>query len=711
MKFWRLAYRNPRLLLVINSLLALLLLAWAASGFREREVQPRVPSPTEGEPLVPEHRELEALLGAIRQAAERVQDETRIVAELASHIFSNPESYRLAAQPGEYDFDQATGVYGSTRNDGNSAVVVSGATPLSPELLREIRLSEYLNPLVKNLAAQRPDYLQITLCTRDSVIRSFPWFDFKQRLAGGFLNKDFKAADFPYFSKAQKASDKRAVWSASNQAQAAVCSAPVTESGEFKGAVAIQWDFGRSLAALDGPAADPILLLADENDEVLLVSPRLASLFPRNRPSTPITFRNLTLPEEPGIQQALAQVRRSHEFRQSVADYYLQAVSVPHSSLRAVGVIPSPRVGSSAGPQKSNGPTLPGRFGGLLLGLAAVALLVSAVGVQRLSRGALQADEQLSKAVAEMGALDWEAARIRAQDSIFQRTFVEWNSSLAKLRSRFEELETRLNNSEKGQDAGPSELQGSQRALELVQSRLELLSVFRANQPRSAVLSALTASLARTFGAERCWVLFPTGPNGELQSQCPGHGVEDDSLRKWTVPADQVRSGVPGLGEGRGSFCNEPPGFATWGWETFRESTFRNCFAGPLLEGNTLAGLVLLADREQSFTEVDVTRFEDLREVLAIVLKNMLHSEGLHKVDALRRQYCLELSRAVEAPLNLIRSEVQAIYSRLGKLTPYFKEHCEVILFEVGRLYEIAREASDQEKDSGSDGSLPEASS
>jgi hypothetical protein len=44
-----------------------------------------------------------------------------------------------------------------------------------------------------------------------------------------------------------------------------------------------------------------------------------------------------------------------------------------------------------------------------------------------------------------------------------------------------------------------------------------------------------------------------------------------------------------------------------------------------------------------------------------------------------------------------IRTEVQSIYARLGKLTPYYKQHCETILFEVGKLYEMLREARETE--------------
>ena len=144
---------------------------------------------------------------------ERVRQETRAAAELASHIFSNPESYRLAAQPGEYDYDQATGLYSSVRNDGNSTVFLSAASALNPEILREIRLSEYLNPVFKS-ASLNPLCRSIALYTTDGLVRSYPWFDFKNRIASGALKRSFSVADLPFFAKAVPARNpsKESVW-------------------------------------------------------------------------------------------------------------------------------------------------------------------------------------------------------------------------------------------------------------------------------------------------------------------------------------------------------------------------------------------------------------------------------------------------------------------------------------------------------------------
>ena len=80
-------------------------------------------------------------------------------------------------------------------------------------------------------------------------------------------------------------------------------------------------------------------------------------------------------------------------------------------------------------------------------------------------------------------------------------------------------------------------------------------------------------------------------------------------------------------------------------------------------------------------------------------------------MNQLRREYSVELAKAVEAPLNRIRTEVQSIYTRLGRLTPYYKHHCETILFETGKLYEMLKEIREAETAIDHDPAQPAAAS
>src|SRR5439155_25714922 len=110
------------------------------------------------------------------------------------------------------------------------------------------------------------------------------------------------------------------------------------------------------------------------------------------------------------------------------------------------------------------------------------------------------------------------------------------------------------------------------------------------------------------------------------------------------------------------------------------------------LDGGRLVGAVVLSDKPSGVRAEDEAFLGALQIVLSKTMRNIYQCDGLSKLSELRREYCLELAKAVETPLGRIRTEVQSIYARLGKLTPYFKQHCETILFEVGKLYEILRE-------------------
>ena len=105
-----------------------------------------------------------------------------------------------------------------------------------------------------------------------------------------------------------------------------------------------------------------------------------------------------------------------------------------------------------------------------------------------------------------------------------------------------------------------------------------------------------------------------------------------------------------------------------------------------------LLGGILLIDKVTDFTTSDKNLMFELRESIALTLRNLYQCEGLLKIDELRREYCLELSRAVETILDRIREEVQIIYTRLGRISLPQKKHCEAILFEVGKLMEVVKE-------------------
>jgi hypothetical protein len=122
-----------------------------------------------------------------------------------------------------------------------------------------------------------------------------------------------------------------------------------------------------------------------------------------------------------------------------------------------------------------------------------------------------------------------------------------------------------------------------------------------------------------------------------------------------------------------------------------------NYLAMPLLDNDRVVGAVVLSDKPSGITDADQTLLAALQAVLSKAIQNICQCDGLLKLNQLQREYCLELAKALKAPLDRIRIEVQSIYDRLGKLTPYYKQHCETILFEIGKLYEMLREVGEAE--------------
>jgi hypothetical protein len=122
----------------------------------------------------------------------------------------------------------------------------------------------------------------------------------------------------------------------------------------------------------------------------------------------------------------------------------------------------------------------------------------------------------------------------------------------------------------------------------------------------------------------------------------------------------------------------------------------RGVLAAPLQDGERIIGAVALIGSEL-YTSKDEIVLASILEPLSLSTSILFEHQGLLELDHLRREYYLHLAKAVEMPLNRIRDEIQSIYTRLGKLTPYYKQHCETILFEVGKLYEILRDTPEAE--------------
>ncbi len=624
----------------------------------------------------------QAVMKSLDAELEQTEKETSLIADIASHIFSFPQSFRLAAQPGEYDYDPATGLYTSVRNDGNSVLLLSAASPLNPDILHDIRLSEYLNPVFKSALSLKPTQLEIGLYTVDSLIRSYPWFDPKQRVAAGALKKDFRNGDLPSFDKARPEKNplRKPVWSfgpgpdEGEKVTQVSCSVPFDSSGVFRGVIAATLSLNKiaekSLAGIESPGQ--VFLVVGKGNQIL---------------STQDSADSTLAAQLEKIIQALP--KEGRHFEQSADVYVLSSTSnilplrlvslLPDVQAIKLGLIPPAAVTSR---------TRPWIMSGVLASLAL--LLFNCISLVRNQVRLRDFRDELSKSFSALKDLQLDSAFIARSDDLSDAL----NSAVRAVKKHFEVLTAQG----KQGTLEISNVTDNSAPLETMSTSFNVLNCFDANRPIQASLSRLLTLLAEVSQTQRIWFMFCSPEQHLLRASEVGHGIPGEALENLAIRLAE--------GDFFTKVLTSPQVVCTNSWsdlppdaEPLKRIVSKNLLICPLLDEHVVFGLLFLADKPDDFGEQDRNRLTVLQEPISGVVKGLLQCEGFRKIDRLRREYCAELKNAVETPLNRIRSEVQVVYSRLGRLTPYYKQHCEAILFEIGRLYEIANEASSTDRD------------
>jgi hypothetical protein len=608
---------------------------------------------------------------------ERARQETRAVAELATHIFSNPESYRLAAQPDEYDYDQATGLYSSARDDGTSVAFLSAASALNPEILREIRLSEYLNPAFRTTAGLNPLVRSVALYTTDGLVRSYPWFDFRSRITSGLLKRNFSVTDLSFFAKAavSRNPSKQGIWEVVNgpmgDGAQLVTAAPFFAGDTFRGVVAIDVDTGKLAAQLfkDLEPNGALGLLLAPGPRVLGTS--------RTRDSNNV--------KPNGLDALLRRLPNAEKFDGTVAGYQVSVFAVTGLPIRPVVMVPE-----GIAVRHYSAPRGLGALPAWLLfgvGLACVMLVVDAWWITQTRRNPATSNERLAESFTALSDLNLESALITAP-------------AQAALGELYPKLDEGLLSIQKVLEASPvapvseevrSVTESVGIELKQLASMTTIFRVFDVADSAEGNLNRLAAAMCSVFGVRQVSFLPYAGSAFRFSPEKAPDSA-DESKVEWKegtlFDALTRSSGVVS------SSTFVPASEEQRLLSPLIEDTY---LALPLRDGERLIGAVVLSGNSSGFTSEDERFLGALQTVLSKTVQNIYQCDGFAKLNQLRREYCLELARAVEAPLHRIRGEVQSIYARLGKLTPYYKQHCETILFEVGKLYEMLREAREAE--------------
>lgn len=669
--------RYTRLLLASNVVLAAFVWVGAAWMFLGSGQNRSSGSPASA----PFAQQAQSVARLLLSELHRVRQETRAAADLATHIFSNPESYRLAAQPGEYDYDQATGLYGSSRNDGSSVVFLSAASALNPEILREIRLSEYLNPVFKTSTALDPLSRRITLYTADGLVRSYPWFDFKSRIASGALKRSFLVTDLRFFADAAPSRNpsKEGVWQVStSQSKDAeihlVCAAPFFAGESFRGVIAIEVDAAKLAAQLFGnlQPTDAMGLLIAGDVGVLGRIPgskiELSGLLSD-------VLKNSKVSGLVRLEPLLKRLANTESFVGAEAGFYVAAGAAAGLPVKPVLVMPEGLI--------------PGGLPAWLIigaGLACGLLLVDAWWIIQTRRSLAESERKLSESFTALSDLNLQSALVASPQDMFGDLYPRLNDGLDSIQKELEAGP--VDPVPEGVAAFPEKVGVD---LKQIEHQIAMFCAFDAADSAQRNLNRLAVVLSSALEV-RTVTLFSYFGSAFRNLPTVASASTEQPVIEW-------KEGLlfDALSASRRQVSSNTLVLSAEEQQLLSPVIQGSYLAMPLLDNERLVGAVVLSDKPSGVSDADETFLGALQAVLSKTVQNICQADDLLKLNQLRREYCLELAKALKAPLDRIRAEVQSIYDRLGKLTPYYKQHCETILFEVGKLYEMLREVGETE--------------
>jgi len=682
---FRPAIRFARLILWANLIIGAVLLLGLATL-----LLPNYESKAPGQELESSAQQAQSVMGLLTSELDRVRGETRAAAELATHIFTNPESYRLAAQPGEYDYDQATGLYGSARNDGSSVVFLSTASALNPEILREIRLSEYLNPVFRTSAGLNPLNRSITLYTTDGLVRSYPWFDFKSRVVSGALKRNFSVTELSFFPRAMPSRNpsKEGVWAAhgsQNGEVRLVCAAPFLAGDSFRGVIAIEVDSEKLAAQLfrNLEPRETLGLLLAEGERVLGTS-RKSDAGRQLNGLLPGVLKDLKVPGLAELEPLLKRLAQDDGFAGSQAGFRVGVAMAPGLPVKPVLIVPEDAVARLQRPVQKARVSLIWMLIGV--GLACGLLLVDAKWIGEMRHDLQESEKKLSDYFTALSDLNLHSALIATPQGMLSAVYPR--------------LDEGMISSQKALEAGPmapasDETSALAEEVDRDPTQIELQSTlfqaFDAHDSAGRNLNRLAAALRAAFEVQRVSFWSYSESALRILPLDDSSSTERPKIEWKQGPLFVALNGSQTVVSSNSLVLDAEE------QQVLCSAIQGNYLAAPLWDAERLLGVVVLSDKPSGISLDDETRLEALQVILAKVVQNIYQCDRLAKLNRLRREYCLEFVKAVEAPLDRIRAEVQTIYARLGKLTPYYKQHCETILFEVGKLYEIMREAQEGE--------------
>jgi signal transduction histidine kinase len=182
--------------------------------------------------------------GGLAKELFRIEGEARAVASVAGMLYSNPGSFELERTRTYERHDQ--GFLWNPAEEGSN-LFASAGVEVTDGLMREILLTEYLDPILESTYEEDENIAYVYFTSSSRFVRGYPWFDAEEVVRGGTLSPDLDVEGHPIFFLADPSHNpnRHTVWSdvypdVAGRGFMVTCSHPVyTDEWLFCGVIGI----------------------------------------------------------------------------------------------------------------------------------------------------------------------------------------------------------------------------------------------------------------------------------------------------------------------------------------------------------------------------------------------------------------------------------------------------------------------------------------
>lgn len=148
------------------------------------------------------------LAGKLESDLRKVRAEVERLAASIAELYKRRDEILPAVDRSKYGFAE-NGSFYKLQDDGGPALWISGAVPITPEVIEDALLTEPIDPDLKRICESFPEVAQAYYNDANSQNRIYPWFDVVTQYPPKMNIPEF---NFYYLADAKHNPERRGVW-------------------------------------------------------------------------------------------------------------------------------------------------------------------------------------------------------------------------------------------------------------------------------------------------------------------------------------------------------------------------------------------------------------------------------------------------------------------------------------------------------------------